>query len=425
MPYLQRVVFYFYKRRGWEILYVFLTNYYIFTKKIKLTMKVSNIASKLLLLIVILTFLSSCKKEVVSKSNPLEVEVIEVLQQDVRLESEYTGQTFGQSDIQINPRVDGVIESLNFKEGSIVKKGELLYTIDPLQIQTRVSQAQGALAESQASLSKTKSDLDMVEPLAKINALSQRELIAAKEAYNASLARMRASSASLENARIELSYCKITAPITGLIGISKVRVGDYVKPGALSVLNTISDMGDVRVRFTVSEQEFLRIFREFNKKDSSLKGVGESVTLKLSDDSIYPQVGKVSFADRQIDPSTGAITFEAVFANPDKLLRPGQYVKIGVVSDVRKNVIVIPQRAVIEMQGIYQVYVLGANNKLEMRIITPGPSFKDSYVIEDGLKAGDKIALGGSKLLENGSLIVPKTVNWQPGQADANTAQIK
>jgi membrane fusion protein (multidrug efflux system) len=388
-------------------------------------MKESNIASKLLLLIVFLTFLSSCKKEVVPKSNPLEVEVIEVLQQDVRLESEYTGQTFGQSDIQINPRVDGVIESLNFKEGSIVKKGELLYTIDPLQIQTRVSQAQGALAESQASLSKTKSDLDMVEPLAKINALSQRELIAAKEAYNASLARMRASSASLENARIELSYCKITAPITGLIGISKVRVGDYVKPGALSVLNTISDMGDVRVRFTVSEQEFLRIFREFNKKDSSLKGVGESVTLKLSDDSIYPQVGKVSFADRQIDPSTGAITFEAVFANPDKLLRPGQYVKIGVVSDVRKNVIVIPQRAVIEMQGIYQVYVLGADNKLEMRIITPGPSFKDSYVIEDGLKAGDKIALGGSKLLENGSLIVPKKVNWQPGQADANTAQIK
>ena len=379
----------------------------------------------LFILLLLSAVFTSCKKEEVKEIKPLEVSVIEVLQQDVRLESEYTGQTFGQSDIQINPRVDGVIESLNFKEGSIVKKGELLYTINPLQIQTRVIQAQGALAESQASLSKTKSDLDMVEPLAKINALSQRELIAAKEAYNASLARMRASSASLENARIELSYCKITAPITGLIGISKVRVGDYVRPGALSVLNTISDMGDARVRFTVSEQEFLRIFREFNKKDSSLKGVGESVTLKLSDDSIYPQVGKLSFADRQIDPSTGAITFEAVFANPDKLLRPGQYVKIGVVSDVRKNAIVIPQRAVIEMQGIYQVYVLGANNKLEMRIITPGPSFKDSYVIEDGLKAGDKIALGGSKLLENGSLIVPKKVNWQPGQADANTVQIK
>jgi membrane fusion protein (multidrug efflux system) len=140
---------------------------------------------------------------------------------------------------------------------------------------------------------------------------------------------------------------------------------------------------------------------------------------------MYPQLGKASFADRQIDPSTGAITFEAAFPNPDRLLRPGQYVKVGVVTDVRKNAIVIPQRAVIEMQGIYQVYVLGADNKVEMKIITPGPAFKDGYVIEDGLKAGDKIAIGGTSLLRNGSVIVPKTTNWQPGQADTKTAQTK
>lgn len=388
-------------------------------------MKVSFNSNKLLIQFILLTFLVSCKKEVAPEAKPLEITIIEVLQQDVRLESEYTGQTFGQSDIQINPRVDGVIESLNFKEGSVVTKGELLYTIDPLQIQTRVSQAQGALAESQASLSKTKSDLDMVEPLAKMNALSQRELIAAKEAYNASVARMKASTASLENAKIELSYCRITAPITGLIGISKVRVGDYVRPGAMSVLNTISDLGDVRVRFTISEQEYLRIFREYTKENSTLKGIGESITLKLSDGSAYPQMGKMSFADRQIDPSTGAMTFEASFPNPDKLLRPGQYVKIGIVTDIRKNAIVIPQRAVIEMQGIYQVYVLTADNKVEMRVITPGPSFKDGYVIEEGLKAGDKIALGGTSLLKNGSLIVPKKINWLPGQDVTNTAEIK
>lgn len=388
-------------------------------------MKVSFNSNKLLIQFILLTILVSCKKEVAPVSKPLEITVIEVLQQDVRLESEYTGQTFGQSDIQINPRVDGVIESLNFKEGSVVTKGELLYTIDPLQIQTRVSQAQGALAESQASLSKTKSDLEMVEPLAKMNALSQRELIAAKEAYNASVARMSASTASLENAKIELSYCRITAPITGLIGISKVRVGDYVRPGAMSVLNTISDLGDVRVRFTISEQEFLRIFRELSTENSNLKGVGESIKLKLSDGSMYPQLGKVSFADRQIDPSTGAMTFEATFPNPDKLLRPGQYVKIGIVTDIRKNALVIPQRAVIEMQGIYQVYVLAADNKVEMRVITPGPTFKDGYVIEEGLKAGDKIVLGGTSLLKNGSLIVPKKINWQPGQNGTNTAQVK
>ncbi|WP_396174454.1 efflux RND transporter periplasmic adaptor subunit [Flavobacterium sp.] len=395
-----------------------------FTKK-QITMKVSYNSSKLLIQFILLTSFLSCKKEIAPEAKPLEIGIIEVLQQDVRLESEYTGQTFGQSDIQINPRVDGVIESLNFKEGSVVTKGELLYTIDPLQIQTRVSQAQGTLAESQASLSKTKSDLDMIEPLAKMNALSQRELIAAKEAYNASVARMKASTASLENAKIELSYCRITAPITGLIGISKVRVGDYVRPGAMTVLNTISDLGDVRVRFTISEQEYLRIFREYTKENSTLKGIGQSITLKLSDGSMYPQLGKMSFADRQIDPSTGAITFEAAFPNPDKLLRPGQYVKVGIVTDVRKDAIVIPQRAVIEMQGIYQVYVLAADNKVEMRVITPGPTFKDGYVIEDGLKAGDKIALGGTSLLKSGSLIVPKKINWLPGQDVTNTAQIK
>ena len=240
-------------------------------------------------------------------------------EQNVRLESEYTGQTFGQSDIQINPRVDGVIESLNFKEGSIVSKGQLLYTIDPLPYQAKENKAEGVLAESKAKLAKAKSDLDMIEPLAKMNAVSQRELAYARSAFNAANAQIKASEASLENARIELGYCRITAPISGLIGISKVRVGDYVRPGAISVLNTISDLGDVRVRFTISEQEFLRIFREINKKDSNLKGVGQSISLKLSDGSIYPQKGKVSFADRQIDPTTGAITFEAAFPNPDKL----------------------------------------------------------------------------------------------------------
>jgi len=371
-----------------------------------------------LLAILLIFMMPSCKKEAAPEAKPLEISVTEVLQQDVRLESEYTGQTFGQSDIQINPRVDGVIESLNFKEGSIVSKGQLLYTIDPLPYQAKVHQAEGGLAETQAKLAKAKSDLDMIEPLAKINAVSKRELVAAKAAYSASIANSKAATASLENAKIELGYCRILAPISGMIGISKVRVGDYVRPGAISVLNTVSDLGDVRVRFTMSEQEFLRIFREISKKDSSLKGVGQSISLKLSDGSVYPQTGKMSFADRQIDPSTGAMTFEAAFPNPDKLLRPGQYVKVGVVTDVRKDAFVIPQRAVIEMQGIYQVYVLGDSSKVHMQIVKPGPTYKDGYVVEDGLKSGDKIAMGGTSLLKNGSIIVPKITAWQPGQAE-------
>lgn len=368
--------------------------------------------------ILLLFFLSACKKETPPAPKPLEISILTVLNQDVKVESEYTGQTYGQSDIQINPRVDGIIMSLNFKEGSFVKKGQLLYSIDPLPYKAKVDEAEGTLAESQARLAKTKADLDMIAPLAKINAVSQRELISAKSAYNASQAQIKASHASLENSKIELGYCRILAPISGLIGISKVRVGDYVRPGAGSVLTTISDLGDVRVRFTMSEQEFLRLFREFNKPDSPLKGTGAIVSLKLSDGSTYPETGRVSFADRQIDPSTGAITFEAAFANPDKLLRPGQYVKISLLTDVRKNAIVIPQRAVIEVQGIYQVYVLGKDNKVNMQIVKPGPSVKDGYVIEDGLKPGDKIAMGGTSLLKNGSVITPKIIQWQLGQTE-------
>ena len=369
-------------------------------------------------LVVFAVFLTSCKKEVAPEAKPLEISVVKVLQQDVRLESEYTGQTFGQSDIQINPRVDGVIESLNFKEGSVVSKGQLLYTIDPLPYQAKVNEAEGSLAEVEARLARTKSDLDMMVPLAKMNAVSQRELVAARAAYNASLASIKAATATLQNAKIELGYCRIVAPISGLIGISKVRVGDYVRPGAVSVLNTISDLGDVRARFTMSEQEYLRIFREITKENSSLIGAGKSVSLVLSDGSIYPQTGKISFADRQIDPTTGAVTFEAAFANPDRLIRPGQFVKILVVTDIRKNALIIPQRSVIEMQGIYQVYVLGDNNKVEMKIIQIGPAYKDSYIVTEGLTANDKIALGGTSLLKSGSIINPKVKEWNPGKTE-------
>ena len=361
--------------------------------------------------------MNSCKEKVVQVAAPLEVSVMHVLQQDVKIQSEFTGQTYGQADIQINPRVDGTVLSLNFNEGSLVTKGQLLYTIDPLPFQTKVSEAEARVADAQAQLGKAKSDLDMIEPLAKINAVSQRELVAAKSAYDAAQAKIQSAQAGLENAKIQLGYCRIKAPISGLIGISKVRVGDYVTPGPGSVINTISDMTDIRVRFTISEQEFLRIFREVNSGNSTLKGTGDSISLRLSDGIMYPNLGKLSFADREIDPTTGAITFEAAFPNPDKMLRPGQYVKVLIVTDIRKQAMVIPQRAVIEMQGIYQVYVVNDSNKVQLQIIKPGPVLADAYVVDAGVKPTDVIAFGGTQLLRNGSVITPKMVEWKPGQA--------
>ena len=362
----------------------------------------------------------SCKDEVQPVIKPLEVMVTPVIQEDVNLESTFTGQTYGQSDIQINSRVNGLILSLNFKEGSMVTKGQLLYTIDPLPYQENVNIAQAQYAETEARLAKAKSDLDMIEPLAKINAVSQRELIAAKSAYKANLANLKASAASLENSKIELGYARIVAPISGLIGISKYRVGDYVQQGGFTVLNTVSDVGNIRVRFTMSEQEYLRIFREVQKGNLGLKKASESISLILSDGSLYPETGKLSFTDRQVDPTTGAVTFEAAFTNPDRLLRPGQFVKINVVTDIRKDALVIPQRAVIEMQGIYQVFVVDKDNKVQMKIIQVGGSFKDAYIVTDGLSAADKVVMGGTSLLKNGSPITPKDSGWKPGQSTTN-----
>ncbi|MEI6061333.1 MAG: efflux RND transporter periplasmic adaptor subunit [Bacteroidota bacterium] len=385
----------------------------------------NKIFTTLLALPVCFLLFSCGGKKTAPMAMPLEISVVGVLQQDVRLESEYTGQTYGESDIEINPRVSGLIQSINFKEGTLVNQGQVLYTIDPLTYENKVDQAAGKLAEARTNLAKTKADLDMIEPLAKINAVSQRELVSSKAQHEAAQGQVQSAEAALRNAKIELGYCSIVAPISGLIGITKVQVGDFVSQGPNSGLNTISKLNDIKVRFTISEQEFLRLFRELSAKNSALAGTGKNIKLILSDGTAYPHIGQFSVTDRQIDPSTGAMTLEAKFPNPDKLLRPGQYVKVGLVTDVRKEALVIPQRSVIEMQGIYQVFVLGDSSKVHLQIIKPGPSFADAYIVEDGLKAGDKIALGGTSLVKNGSTITPKITEWQPGMSAAKTAASK
>jgi membrane fusion protein (multidrug efflux system) len=362
---------------------------------------------------------AGCKNKETPKELVLEVPVIKVVKQDVDLLSEFTGQTYGESDIQISPRVTGIIQSMDFKEGSIVKKGQLLYTVEPLTYQNNVNVAEANLAQAKSQLAAEKSDFERIDLLAKMNAVSRRELEAATAKYESGKERTNAAEAQLRNAKIDLGYCRIISPIDGVIGISKVQVGDYIIPGPLKVLTTVSSTGNIRVRFTLSEQEFLRLYRESKKDSSSLQG-GNDIHLILSDGSEYEQKGAFQFADRQVDPSTGAITLEALFPNPDNLLRPGQFVRVHVEAERRKDVLLIPQRSVIEMQGIFQVYVVGSDKKVNLKIIQTGPSYKDAYVVEDGLSEGDQIAIGGTQLLRNGSTITPKIIQWQPGMPDAN-----
>ena len=366
--------------------------------------------------------LSSCKgKTEGPAAMPMEVPVVQVMQQNVNLESEYTGQTYGESDVEMRSRVEGWVLSMHFKEGSMVKKGQLLYTIDPLPYKNAVDEAAAALADANGMMIKAKNDLDRIEPLAAIGAVSQRELVAAQASFSSSKAMVESCEASLRNAKIELGYCSVVAPISGMIGISKFKVGDYVTKGPQFIMNTVSSIDNIRVRFTISEMEYLRITRLMQQMGIILGAKGDNVKMTLADGTSYPIKGKLNFADRQVDPSTGALTLEAEFRNVDNILRPGQYVKLKLVTDYRENALLIPQRAVSEMQGLYQVFSVADSNKLDLKLIRLGPRYNMSYIVEDGLKEGDRIVIGGTQLLRSGTIINPVMKTWSPDSTNISS----
>jgi membrane fusion protein (multidrug efflux system) len=372
-------------------------------------------ASVTYLLIIIALAITSCKgNKEVEAAKPMEVPVVQVMQQNVALESEYTGQTYGNSDVEIRTRVEGWVESMNFKEGSMVTKGQVLYTIDDLPYRNMVDEASSALSEAKTMMIKAKNDLDRIDPLARIGAVSQRELVAAQATYDASVAKVESCQASLDNARIELGYCRVTAPISGMIGISTVKVGDYVNKGPQFIINTVSSIDNIRVRFTISEKEYLRITRLMQVMKIKLGEKGDNVKMTLSDGSTYPLKGKMNFADRQVDPSTGAMTLEAQFRNTDNILRPGQYVKLKLVTEYRNDALLIPQRAVNEMQGLFQIFTVGDSNKIAIKLVKLGPSYNMSYIVESGLTKQDKIVIGGTQMLRGGSFITPVEKTWSP-----------
>jgi membrane fusion protein, multidrug efflux system len=374
------------------------------------------------LVFMIALVLFSCKGKKESQAvMPIDVPVVQVMQQNVALESEYTGQTYGDADVEIRTRVEGWVLGMYFTEGSMVQKGQLLYTIDPLPYQNKVDEAAATLAEANSTLIKTKNDLDRIEPLAAIGAVSQRELVAAKASYESSLALVSSCEAALRNARIELGYCNVVAPITGLIGISKFQVGDYVSVGPQFVVNTVSSIDNIKVRFTISEKEYLRITRLMQEMGLKLGAKSDVVKMTLDDGTLYPLKGKINFADRQVDPSTGAMTLESEFKNTDNLLRPGQYVKLRLVTELRNNAILIPQRAVNEMQGSFQVFTVADSNKLDLKLIKLGPRYNMSYVVEEGLSKGDRIVIGGTQMLRSGSIITPIEKQWSPDSTNISS----
>jgi membrane fusion protein (multidrug efflux system) len=387
-------------------------------------MKITHMKNASLIFLCLMTALviSSCKgKKEIQAAAPLDVPVVQVIQQNVNLESEFTGQTYGESDVEMRSRVEGWVLTMNFREGSMVRKGQLLYTIDPLPYQNAVDAAAAALADANGMMIKAKNDLDRIEPLAAVGAVSQRELVAARASYTSSKAMVESCEASLRNAKIELGYCNVVAPISGMIGISKFKVGDYVSKGPSFIMNTVSSIDKIKVRFTISEKEYLRITRLMQQMGVTLGAKADNVRMTLADGTAYPIKGTLNFADRQVDPSTGALTLEAEFKNTNNILRPGQYVKLKLVTDYRENALLIPQRAVNEMQGAFQVFTVADSNKLKLKLIKVGPPYNMSYIVEEGLNSGDRVVIGGTQMLRGGTVINPVEKQWSPDSTNISS----
>lgn len=353
------------------------------------------------------------KKEQATTAAPTEVKVVTVLQKDVPISKEWVGQTLGAVDIEIRARVNGWLQGIHFREGTEVKKGTLLYTIDTSELDQAVAEAKGRLAEARTLLARAESDVNRYRPLAAAGAVSQRDLETALAEYGARKGEVEAAQASLRLAEINLGYARITAPIDGLIGISAARVGDFVgRPPNPVILNTISRVDSIHVRFSITEQEYLELVRQLQtaaqKAEAKQKRELEMV---LADGSRYPYKGYVSFAQRQIDPATGTLQFEASFPNPERLVRPGQFARILAVVDERKGAVVVPARAITELQGQYLVYTVGEGNKVALRRVLLGPKAGSFTVIEQGVNAGEKVVVEGLQRIRPDMVVAPTEIS--------------
>jgi membrane fusion protein (multidrug efflux system) len=318
----------------------------------------------------------------------------------------YVGQAYGLSDVQIRARVQGLITGMYFEEGTYVKSGQLLYAIDDLPYKAKVAEAEGKLADAATELSRAKSDLARVKPLVEANALSKRDLDAANAAVGAAQGRVKAANANLDNANIQLGFCKVTAPIPGLIGISSLRTGDLVNSMNPQALNVISDLSKIRVRFPISENDYLHYVEKLKSVSASNKNK-VNVSIYLSDGSLYKYPGAFNLANREIDPTTGSLMIEVLVENPDREIRPGQYIKVKFPSELMENVITVPQRAVTQLQNLYQVTLLGDSNKVITKMVKTGPRIGEQWVITEGLKSGDKVVLLGNKMIRPNTIVKP------------------
>jgi len=439
---------------------------------------IPTIAVATALVLAFLILVSRSNKPAEAAPRPIDVQVVKVEQKDVPVYNEWIGTTQGMVNADIRPQVSGYLLRQAYKEGSFVKKGQLLFEIDPRPFQAALDQAQGQVAQFQGQLEqansqvkqaeaqvaqansqllqaqaqlaqaranqvKTQLDVNKYAPLLEQKAVTQQDYDNAAQSNDVAKAQVKAADAGIETARaqlraasaqvgtakatvkaaegqvenakagvrtaqLNLSFTRIISPIDGIAGLAQAQVGNLVNTQS-AALTTVSTVDPIKIYFTLSEQQYLY----FNKAGLINARSGASVAqieleLILADGSTFPQKGNFYFADRQVDEKTGAIRMAGLFPNPENVLRPGQYGRVRAVTATKNDALLVPQRAVTELQGTYQVAVVGGDNKVEIRTVKVGDRADSNWIIEDGLKAGESVIVEGLQKVRPGAVVNPK-----------------
>jgi membrane fusion protein (multidrug efflux system) len=336
---------------------------------------------------------------------PVDVTVVEVKPQDTPAAFEYTGKTESSREVEIRARITGYLDEIAYQEGSLVKQGQLLFQIDPRPFKAELDNAKGALAQEQAKLDNARANLARIKPLAKENAVSQKDLDDATATVLATQAGVQSAKAQVQQAEINLGYTTIRSPLNGLASRSEKKVGSLISPGD-SLLTTVVRLNPIWVNFAVGENELLKYREQTAAGTLRSPGVeGIQVELVLADGSVYPQKGRIDYVAPSVDRQTGTLAMRAVVPNPKEALKPGQFMRVRIQGVTRPHVIMAPQRAVMQgPQGKF-VFVVGPDNTAESRSIEVGDWYGDQWIVTKGLQAGDKVIVDGAVKLQPGAPI--------------------
>jgi membrane fusion protein (multidrug efflux system) len=340
---------------------------------------------------------------------PPEVEVADVIQKDVPIVSEWTATLDGYVNAQIQPRVSGYLTKQDYKEGSYVHKGQVLFEIDPRPFVAALNQAKGQLAQAEAALGKAQQDVARDRPLAEARAIAQSQFDNDIQAQLGAKAGVETAKAAVEQAQLNVEFTRVTSLIDGIAGIAQTQIGNLVSN--TTVLTSISQVNPIKAYFSISEQQYMVSHGEgkIGPQQDAWKGV--KLKLVLSDGSTFPHEGSFLLADRQVDANTGTIRVVGSFPNPNNLLRPGQFGRVLAEMGTQKSALLVPQRAVTELQGSYQLAVVDRDNKVNIRPVKVGPVIGKSLIIQDGLKSGERVIVEGLQKVKDGTVVTPRNTN--------------